>query len=37
LAVPAVSFPWELLAVAYGFYFPDRGLNSGPYNESAES
>ena len=37
LAVPAGPFPWELLAVACGFYFPDKGLNSGPYNESAES
>ena len=37
LAVPAGPSPWELLAVACGFYFPDKGLNSGPYNESAES
>lgn len=37
LAVPAGPFPWEVLAVACGFYFPDKGLNSGPYNESAES
>ena len=34
---PVGPFPWEILAVAYGAQFPDKGLNSGPYNESAAS